>query len=62
VSGGYGHFGLQHDTVLTFGLGASCSAEDVEVRWPDQAGTVEHFHALPANHGIELQQGTGTSK
>ena len=62
VSGGYGHFGLQHDTVLTFGLGGSCTVDDVEVRWPDKDGSVEHFHNLAANHGIELLQGTGSAK
>lgn len=62
VSGGYGHFGLQHDTVLHFGLGASCSPDEVEVRWPDEKGTVEVFRGLPGNRGIELQQGTGSAR
>ncbi|HSO37344.1 MAG TPA: CRTAC1 family protein, partial [Labilithrix sp.] len=35
VSGGYGHFGLQHDTMLTFGLGATCAVDAVEIRWPN---------------------------
>lgn len=62
VSGGYGHFGLQHDTVLHFGLGASCAPDEVEVRWPDAKGSVEVFRGLPGNRGIELQQGTGTPR
>jgi hypothetical protein len=62
VGGGYGHFGLQHDTVLHFGLGAACAPDEVEVRWPDKAGTVERFRGLPGNRGIELVQGTGLGR
>jgi hypothetical protein len=34
VGGGHGHYGIQHDLTLHFGLGANCEA-DVTVRWPD---------------------------
>ncbi|MCS6915958.1 MAG: CRTAC1 family protein [Myxococcales bacterium] len=57
VSGGYGHFGLQPGTLLTFGLGEACQADEVEVRWPDAAGSVERYGAIPANHEVELRQG-----
>ncbi len=50
VSGGYGHFGIQHDLVVHFGLGAACAADRVEVRWPDAQGSTTVVHALPANH------------
>ena len=62
VSGGYGHFGLQHDTVLHFGLGTSCAPDEVEVRWPDEKGSVEVFRGVPGNRGIELQQGSGSPR
>lgn len=62
VSGGYGHFGLQHDTVLHFGLGASCAPDEIEVRWPDEKGSTEIFRSIPGNRGIELQQGTGSPR
>ncbi len=42
VSGGGGQWGDQTDLVLHFGLGEACVAE-VEVRWPDAAGTTETF-------------------
>jgi hypothetical protein len=45
VGGGHGHYGIQHDRVLHFGLGAACEAE-IEVRWPDAALTTETFHAV----------------
>jgi enediyne biosynthesis protein E4 len=42
VGGGHGHYGIQHDLALHFGLGAACSA-DVSVQWPDADGTTETF-------------------
>ena len=44
VGGGHGHFGVQHDLVLHFGLGDACDAE-VTVRWPDQTLTTQSFRA-----------------
>jgi enediyne biosynthesis protein E4 len=43
VGGGHGHYGIQHDLALHFGLGAACAA-DVSIRWPDAAGTTETFN------------------
>ena len=57
VSGGYGHYGLQNDLVLHFGLGAACEVERVEVRWPDAAGTVEVWEGVRANYAVKLTQG-----
>lgn len=45
VGGGHGHYGIQHDHLLHFGLGTACEAE-VEVRWPDAALSTETFRAL----------------
>lgn len=61
VSGGYGHFGMQHDTVLTFGLDTACAADEIEVRWPDKAGTVERLTGVGANQRYEIKQGSGTA-
>ncbi len=55
VDGGHGHYGSQSDAVLHIGLGAACEAE-VEVRWPNAAGTTETF-TLPAGHRIRIEQG-----
>lgn len=62
VSGGYGHFGLQHDTLLTFGLGATCAIDAIEVRWPDQAATVQKFSGVVANYVVDLTEGEGVPK
>ena len=57
VSGGYGTFGVQHDTMLTFGLGATCAIDSIEVRWPDAAGTVQKWSGVVANHVVDLGEG-----
>jgi hypothetical protein len=59
VQGGFGHFGLQFDADLTFGLGDTCQIESIEVRWPDAAGTTERFENVRANYRIVLRQGEG---
>ncbi len=58
VGGGYGHFGIQHDLTLTFGLGAACDVEKVEVRWPDATLTTQVFEDVRANYLVRLAQGT----
>jgi hypothetical protein len=62
VSGGYGHFGVQHDTKLTFGLGATCAVDSIEVRWPDKAGTVQKWSGVVANHVVDLTEGDDKPK
>ena len=57
VQGGYAHEAVQNDLVLTFGLGAECAIERVEVRWPDAAGTVQTFTDVRANYRVELVEG-----
>lgn len=42
IGGGHGHYGIQHDLVAHFGLGAACEAE-VTIRWPDRALTEQRF-------------------
>lgn len=57
VQGGHGHFGIQHDLHVTVGLGATCNIDEVEVRWPDGAGTVQRFANVRANYRVHLKQG-----
>ena len=42
---------------LTFGLGAACSIDKIEVRWPDAAGTVTTYEKVRANYRIVLTEG-----
>ena len=55
VGGGHGHYGIQHDTTLHFGLGAACSAT-VTVRWPDRTLTTQTF-TLESGLRYRLLQG-----
>jgi hypothetical protein len=55
VEGGHGHYGIQDDLALLFGLGDACEA-DVTVRWPNADLTTESFH-LQAGYRFILEQG-----
>lgn len=55
VEGGHGHYGMQDDLTLTFGLGAECEAQ-VTIRWPDAALT-EQSSTLPAGYRFAITQG-----
>lgn len=57
VGGGHGHYGMQDDLTLHFGLGAACDAE-VTVRWPNADLTMETF-SLPAGYRFDVTQGEG---
>jgi enediyne biosynthesis protein E4 len=59
VFGGHGHFGLQHDLVLHFGLGASCDVDTIEVLWPDRKATRSTFTNVRANYLVEISQAAG---
>lgn len=59
VSGGHGHYGIQDDRALTFGLGDACDAT-VTVRWPN-ADRTENTFFLPAGHRIAIIQGQAPS-
>jgi hypothetical protein len=62
LGGGHGHYGLQHDLVLHFGLGAACEVDQIEVRWPDLALATQTWTKLRGNYLIELRQGEGAAK
>ena len=55
VDGGHGHYGIQKERVLHFGLGIACEAE-VTVRWPDAPLTTETW-TLPAGYRFHWNQG-----
>jgi hypothetical protein len=57
---GEGHQGVQHERLLSFGLGETCRVERVEVRWPDAEGTTEVWEDLPANWRVRLTHGEAT--
>ncbi|HWV39135.1 MAG TPA: CRTAC1 family protein [Vulgatibacter sp.] len=55
IGGGHGHYGIQHDLVAHFGLGAACEAE-VTIRWPDRALTTQRF-TVQAGYRYRVEQG-----
>ena len=61
VSGGYGHGNVQADLVLTFGLGAACDVDSIEVRWPNAGGTTTKVEHVLANYIVELHEGDATA-
>jgi enediyne biosynthesis protein E4 len=62
VGGGYGHFGMQHDTVLNFGLGATCKIDAIEVRWPNGELTKQSFEGVVANYFVDITEGDAKPK
>ncbi len=62
VSGGGGHGSIQNDVVLTFGLGATCTVDSIEVRWPDGAATTQTFTGVLPNYTVEIDEGQAAVK
>jgi hypothetical protein len=60
LGSGYGHFGLQNDTVLFFALGSCTRAAKVEIVWPDAFRTTEVFDEVVGGRLVELHQGDPT--
>jgi len=56
VGGGHGHYGLQNQKGLHFGLGASCEAE-VTIRWPNAELTEQTF-TVQAGYRYTIVEGS----
>jgi hypothetical protein len=56
LQGGYGHFGQQHDTVLTFGLGGACTVDELEVRWPDESATRVRYLSIGGGRRVLVKE------
>ncbi|MEB2313408.1 MAG: CRTAC1 family protein [Sorangiineae bacterium] len=54
VGGGYGHMGMQNDTVLHYGLGGCEAADSIEIRWPDRALTTTREPRAEAGRVLEV--------
>jgi hypothetical protein len=55
VGGGHGHYGLQQDLLLHFGVGTATEAK-VTIRWPNEALTTE-TSTLATSKRYRLTQG-----
>jgi hypothetical protein len=60
VLGSFGHSNTQSGTALSFGVGAACVIDRIEVRWPNAAHTVSVFENVPANYRIVIDEAAGT--
>ena len=57
MNGGYASSVTQNDLVLTFGLGATCTIDSIEVRWLDGKNTTQTFKDVRANYRIRITEG-----
>lgn len=54
VTGGYGHFGIENDTVLHFGLGDVCLLDSIRATYP--GGATQEWTGKAGNKRITLQR------
>ena len=57
VQGGYGLTGIQQDNLVILGIGASCTADQVTIRWPNAAGDEVSFTDVLANYVLVVEEG-----
>jgi hypothetical protein len=50
-----------HDTRLLIGLGPATHVDEVEVKWPNQKSTVQHFGRLEADRSYKLVEGAAAA-
>ncbi|MEE2901696.1 MAG: CRTAC1 family protein [Myxococcota bacterium] len=55
IDGGHGHYGIQHDALVHFGLGSFCEAE-VKITWPDKQLSTQTFNVV-AGFRYRIEQG-----
>ena len=57
VMSGLGHAGHQDEAGLCFGLGDTKGPVQVEIRWPDAAGTVTQLKDVPVSRAVIVEEG-----
>ncbi len=57
VQGGYGLTGFEQDPLQIVGIGATCVADEVVVRWPDATLDETRLTGVPANYVLRIEQG-----
>ncbi len=56
IQGGYGLDGFQQDSLMIIGIGDTCVAEEVKIRWPNAEATEVTFNDVPANYVMILEE------
>jgi enediyne biosynthesis protein E4 len=57
LNAGHGHFSMQDDTVLFFGVGNCETVESIEVRWPTSTLEMQRFENVAVGALVEIVQG-----
>jgi hypothetical protein len=57
IQGGHSSSTTQNELVLTFGLGAACVIDKLEVRWLDATNTVATYSGVQPNYRIKIVEG-----
>ena len=57
VGGGYGHMGMQNDTVVHVGIAGCPAVDEVTVRWPNAQLTTQTWRGLEGKKFYRLTQG-----
>jgi hypothetical protein len=57
LNAGHGHFSMQDDTVLFFGVGNCKTVESIEVRWPTSTLEMQRFENVAVGALVEIVQG-----
>ncbi len=61
VVGGHGLTGFQHDRLLIIGIGPSCGADEITIRWPNPTGDEQTLTDVLANYVLVVDEGVGWS-
>jgi hypothetical protein len=56
IQAGYGHRGQQHDPLTIIGIGDTCVADEVKIRWPDSTGSEVTYENVPANYVMIIEE------
>jgi enediyne biosynthesis protein E4 len=59
---GGGSYYSAHDRRILIGLGAADKVDEVTVKWPDAAGTVQRFGPMSADRSYKLLEGTAEAQ
>ena len=54
---GYGHFGLQNDSLLHFRLGDCQAAASIEIVWPDASRSRSRFEKVQGGRMVRIAKG-----
>ena len=60
IQGAYGLFGFQKDPFIIIGIGDSCVAEEVIIKWPNKEKTETKLEDVPANYVLIVREGKDT--